>query len=1257
MGESTPTKSKDEAAAVQVKEISFGSSIGSLFMCADSLDMCLMGLGSIGTIGGISFPPMMLFVAKFMNNFGGHIQTSTTNKNAKIITYLACVGFVAGILEGYCWTITGERQSSRMRAKYLKAILRQDVSFFDLQEISTAEVVTSVSNDVLDIQNVLTEKVSYFVKKLTTAVACYIVAAWLLWRLFIVAFPIAFLLVVPGLVFGKKIVVLAKKIGTEYHKAATVAEHATFSIRTVYAFVGEEKIINGYSKALESSVKLGIHQGSAKGYLIGSVRAFTFVKWAFLCYYGSTLVMYHGAQGGSVFAVGAAVAMGAGSLAGSLSDLKSITEACLAANRMKEVMKKIPRIDFEKEGVIIDNLNGEIMFKHVVFSYPSRPQSKILNDFSLKVPAGKTTALVGSSGSGKSTVISLLQRFYDPAGGHVFLDGVSIDKLQLKWLRSQMGLVSQEPILFATSVKENIQFGKEEATIDEIIEAAKASGIHNFISQLPHGYDTQVGERGIQMSGGQKQRIAIARAIIRAPRILLLDEATSALDSESERLVQEALDRVTVGRTTIAIAHRLSTIRNADVIAVIQNGVVMELGSHDDLIQVYNGLYTSLINLQKAEKQPNYQETVEVLKTSSIVSTFKEHNPSNSRISVSGRSNSALSPASSHDGANSFDKDDNTNNLKNRNLLTPAFKRLLALNAPEWKQAIFGSLGAIIHGALQPVQALIMGSMISVYFLKDHNELKEKIRIYSLLFVGLAVLIWVATACQYYYFSYMGEYLTKRTREMILSKVLTFEIGWFDQDGNSSGAICSRLDNNARVVRSLVCDQVSLFVETLTVVSVGAIISFIISWKLALVMNAIQPLLIMCMYMQRAFLKNMSKQTLKAQEESSKLAAEAVSNFRTVTVFSSQGRILHMLQKAQEGPKRECARQARITSIGLALSQGTKLCIWAFLFWFGGKMIADGHVTSKAFFETYMIITTTSSVIAEAGTMTTDLSRGKHTLVSVFSILDRLTNIDSKDPNGYRPDKIIGNIEFSQVDFAYPSRPDVIIFNDFSITIEAGKSTALVGQSGSGKSTIISLIERFYDPTRGVVKIDDRDLRSYHLKSLRSHIALVSQEPALFAGSIRDNITYGVSREVDEAEINEAAKLANAHDFISGLIDGYNTWCGDKGTQLSGGQKQRIAIARAILINPRILLLDEATSALDNESERLVQEALERIMVGKTSIVVAHRLSTIENCDQIAVLDKGKVVEKGTHSSLLANGATGAYYSLVSLQTNSYSQN
>ncbi|KAI3474839.1 hypothetical protein Pfo_030150, partial [Paulownia fortunei] len=1072
-----------------------------------------------------------------------------------------------------------------------------------------------------------------FVMDLSTFIGGYIVAFLLLWKLAIVGFPFVLFLVIPGLMYGRTLMSIGRKLRDEYNKAGTIVEQAVSSVRTVYSFVGETKTIADYSVALQATVELGLRQGLAKGLAIGS-NGVVFAIWAFISYYGSRLVMYHGVQGGTVFAVGAATMVAGLAFGSSLSNIKYFSEASAAGERIIEVIKRVPKIDSDNmEGQILQNVLGEVEFKHIEFTYPSRPESIIFEDFNLKIPAGKTVALVGGSGSGKSTVIALLQRFYDPLGGEILLDGVAINKLQLKWLRSQMGLVSQEPALFATSIKENILFGKEDASMEEVIEVAKASNAHNFISQLPLGYDTQVGERGVQLSGGQKQRIAIARAIIKEPKILLLDEATSALDSESERIVQEALDHAAVGRTTIVIAHRLSTIRNADIITVLQNGRVQETGSHDQLMADENGLYTSLVRLLQVQND-NIKELADAegIDVSSVHSLNNDvHSTSSRRLSIRSRSSSASSVAPSR-------RMEPTIVSQSQVFPAPPFRRLLAMNLLEWRQAIIGCISAVLSGAVQPVYAFAMGSTIFTYFLTDHAEINRETRKY------------------HYNFAAMGEYLTKRIRERMLSKMLTFEIGWFDQDENSTGAICSRLAKDARAVRSLVGDRMALLVQTFSAVTIACTMGLVIAWKLALVMISVQPLIIFCFYCKKAMLKSMSQKAIKAQEESSKLAAEAVSNLRTVTAFSSQSRILKMLEKAQEGPIRESIGQSWFAGLVLGTSQSLSTFTWALDFWYGGKLIAEGYIGAKAMFQTFMILVFTGRVIAEAGSMTSDLVKGANAVGSVFSVLDRHSLIEPEDPDGHKPNKLTGRIQLVDVDFSYPTRPGIMIFQGFSINIEAGKSTALVGQSGSGKSTIIGLIQRFYDPIKGAVKIDGQDIKSYHLRSLRKYIALVSQEPTLFAGTIRQNILYGAAEDVNETELIEAAKAANAHDFIAGLKDGYDTFCGDRGLQLSGGQKQRIAIARAILKNPTVLLLDEATSALDTQSEKVVQDALERVIVGRTSVVVAHRLSTIKNCDMIAVLDKKKVVEKGTHSSLLAKGPTGAYYSLVRLQTSENAQ-
>ncbi|KAL9997276.1 putative Type 1 protein exporter [Helianthus debilis subsp. tardiflorus] len=489
------SKHRKEASTKKASNGSFRS----LFMHADRANMFLMAVGVISAIcDGLGTPVMLFFTNQMMNSIGSSssvsadVYTDKINKNAVRLCYLAVGKWVACFLEGYCWSRTSERQASRLRLTYLKAVLRQEVAYFDLNVTSTDDIISSVSSDSLIIQEFISEKVPTLVMNGATFVGSYIMSFVLLWRLAIVGFPFIILLVIPGLVYGRILMRLSREIREEYNKADTVAQQAFSSVRTVYSFVGEKRTIKDYSDALEGTVKLGLKQGLAKGLAIGS-KGVTFAVWAFLCWYGSRLVMYHGARGGTVWSVGALIAFGGLAFGSGMTNVKYLSDAMAASKRIREVIKRVPVIDSENmEGEILQEVCGEVEFKNVKFAYPSRPESMVFEDFNLKVPAGKTVALVGGSGSGKSTVIALLQRFYDPRGGEICVDGVRIDKLQLKWLRSQMGLVSQEPALFDTTIKENILFGKEDATMEEVIEAAKASNAHNFIYQLPQAYDTQV---------------------------------------------------------------------------------------------------------------------------------------------------------------------------------------------------------------------------------------------------------------------------------------------------------------------------------------------------------------------------------------------------------------------------------------------------------------------------------------------------------------------------------------------------------------------------------------------------------------------------------------------------------------------------------------------------------------------------------------------------------------------------------------------
>ncbi|PPD80950.1 hypothetical protein GOBAR_DD22125 [Gossypium barbadense] len=420
------------------------------------------------------------------NNFMGEVEKCTL-----YFTYLGLGSMVVAFMEGYCWSKTSERQVLKIRYKYLEAILRQEVGFFDSQEATTSEVINSISKDTSLIQEVLSEKVPLFVMNTTAFFSGLAFSAYLSWRLALVVFPTILLLIIPGILYGKYLLYISKKASKEYGKANTIVEQALSSIKTVYSFTAERRIVERYSAILDRAVKLGLKQGIAKGLAVGST-GISFAIWAFVAWYGSHLVMYKGESGGRVYTAGLCFILGGLALGVALADLKYFTEATVAAASIFSRIDRTPLIQSEDtKGIVLDTIRGDIEFDNVNFVYPSRSDSLVLKHFNLKVEAGKTVALVGASGSGKSTAIALVQRFYDANDGVVKIDGVDIRTLQLKWIRGKMGLVSQEHALFGTSIKENIMFGKLDATMDEVMTAAMAANAHNFIRQLPQGYETK----------------------------------------------------------------------------------------------------------------------------------------------------------------------------------------------------------------------------------------------------------------------------------------------------------------------------------------------------------------------------------------------------------------------------------------------------------------------------------------------------------------------------------------------------------------------------------------------------------------------------------------------------------------------------------------------------------------------------------------------------------------------------------------------
>ncbi|GFQ02953.1 ABC transporter b family member 19 [Phtheirospermum japonicum] len=1194
-----------------------------LFSFADNYDLILMVTGSLGAIiHGSSMPVFFLLFGEMVNGFGKNQMDlmKMTHEVAKYALYFVYLGLIvcfSSYAEIACWMYTGERQVGAMRKKYLEAVLKQDVGFFDT-DARTGDIVFSVSTDTLLVQDAISEKVGNFIHYLSTFLAGLVVGFVSAWRLALLSVA-----VIPGIAFAGGLYAytltgLTSKSRESYASAGIIAEQSIAQVRTVYSYVGESKALNAYSDLIQNTLKLGYKAGMAKGLGLGCTYGIACMSWALVFWYAGVFIRNGQTDGGKAFTAIFSAIVGGMSLGQSFSNLGAFSKGKAAGYKLMEIIKQEPTIVQDALDMkCLTKVNGNIEFKNVTFSYPSRPDVIIFRDFSIFFPAGKTIAVVGGSGSGKSTVVSLIERFYDPTQGEILLDDVDIKTLQLRWLRNQIGLVNQEPALFATTILENILYGKPDATMAEVEAAASAANAHSFVALLPNGYNTQVGERGVQLSGGQKQRIAIARAMLKDPKILLLDEATSALDAGSESLVQEALDRLMVGRTTVIVAHRLSTIRSVDSISVIQQGQVVETGTHEELISKA-GAYASLIRFQEMIGNREFTTNPSTRRTRS---SRLSHSLSTKSLSLRSGSLRNLSYSYSTGADGRIEMVSNAETDRKNPAPAGYFCRLLKLNAPEWPYSIMGAVGSVLSGFIGPTFAIVMSNMIEVFYYRNPAAMERKTKEYVFIYIGA------------------GLYAVA---------ILRNEVGWFDEEENNSGLLAARLSTDAADVKSAIAERISVILQNMTSLLTSFIVAFIVEWRVSLLILATFPLLVLANFAQQLSLKGFAGDTAKAHAKTSMIAGEGVSNIRTVAAFNAQEKILSLFSHELRLPQRRSLRRSQSSGFLFGLSQLALYGSEALILWYGAHLVSKGLSTFSKVIKVFVVLVITANSVAETVSLAPEIIRGGEAVGSVFSILDRSTRIDPDDAEAEPVQSIRGEIELRHVDFAYPSRPDMMVFKDFNLRIRAGQSQALVGASGSGKSSVIALIERFYDPIGGKVMIDGKDIRRLNLKSLRLKIGLVQQEPALFAASIFENIAYGKDRAT-EAEVVEAARAANVHTFVSGLPEGYKTPVGERGVQLSGGQKQRIAIARAVLKDPSILLLDEATSALDAESECVLQEALERLMRGRTTVLVAHRLSTIRGVDSIGVVQDGRIVEQGSHGELISRH-DGAYSRLLQLQ-------
>lgn len=939
----------------------------------------------------------------------------------------------------------------------------------------------------------------------------------------------------------------------------------------------------------------------------------------------------------------------------------------------------------EETGNFASEFRGEIEFRNVKFAYASRPDNPVLQDLSLKCPAGQQTAIVGLSGSGKSTVTGLIARLYNANDGQVLIDGQDVKVLGVRSVRGQISLVQQEPCLLARSILENIALGlvsspkhehlrealmgdslskiakavrdgqdlrqaaqayenRVQEIIDLALNAAALADAAGFIERLDEGYGTSVGGKGNLISGGQKQRISLARALIKDPRILILDEATASLDSASELRIQKALEKVAVGRTVITVAHRLSTIRNADNIIVMRQGRLVEQGSHQELIGT-DGAYAGLVRLQGLNVNGgDPADGGSVLSSASTEGFNEKSEPLDT-----------ATPADvqlAKDKAAEVKGEDDSKATKTEDQSFSATARSMgSLFRPYSFVLVLAVSGAVIIGGTYCASAAIFGNVVGRL---SACETPEAIRaageLFGGLFFALAVVEFLANFVSWSLFGWVAEQVIYKVRVLSLRSILEQPLSWHESKDRNPSLLLGLISQDSNALNglagSVICTILSIFVSLIATITM----THIIAWKIAVVCLSVVPLLLGAGYMRVTTVAAFEEKHLEAFADSNAITIEAVNSMKTLQVYSLENEILGTYRRSLQEPMRQITKQSAWANLWLAVGYGLSNFLYALAYWWGSTRIIAGEYTQTEFFIVQLALLVSSQLWGQAFALAPDVSRAlsaTRRLLNVLELgstsklsasLEPIWDVEATpSPSEKAPVSAGGaSVNFKQVQFSYPARPDTQVLHGLDMSIRPGQFAALVGPSGAGKSTIISLVERLYVPSSGSVEINGRDV-AYGDASFRHDIAYVPQQSVIFNGTVRFNLTLGArpGQNPSQADFEEACKLANIHDTIMEMTDGYDSDCGPNGDRLSGGQKQRLAIARALIRKPQLLLLDESTSALDAESERLLQDGLEKATKHMTVIAIAHRLYTIRKADVIFLIENGQCVDHGTHSQLV----------------------
>jgi len=903
-----------------------------------------------------------------------------------------------------------------------------------------------------------------------------------------------------------------------------------------------------------------------------------------------------------------------------LRDLRSVLHrgmlgqsAAVSIHALTDAQPLTPAPDARAAGAAPARLAPTIEFDDVAFSYT--PERRAHQGLAFRIAAGERVGVVGPSGAGKSTIVRLLLRECVPQAGSIRVGGHDVNELDTQALLSHIALVSQDITLFHGTIDDNLRLGRPDATHEQVRAAARAANIDDFIMALPDGYATRIGERGLQLSGGQRQRVAIARALLRDAPILILDEALSSVDTENEALIQQALNRLMAGRTTLILAHRLASVIGADRCLVLDQGRVVESGTHAALMQ-QGGLYYSLMREQaEAHRNP------------------AAGSPATADASVPSPEPGGSGDAPGTQGPPLRALDEDASQVGWRDTLGT----LLSVVRP-WR----GTLAATILLGVARVAAFIgvgVFSALIVAAIRDGRDVSSLV-VGLLITAPLAALFhwlesWLAHAMAYQLLADMRVKLYDKLERLAPAYLLQ----------RRSGDLVALATQDVEMVEYFYAHTIApAIVSVLVPLSVLGFLG-VYSWPVALALLPFLGYALVSPVRGRRKVDALGDKARHALGEMSAHATDTIQGLADLTAFQATGRRRDEFLRVADRYRirrldilRDLSRQTAWFEVAMGLG-GLAVAV------VGALQVAAGALSASMLPLLVLIALATFLPVSE-------ISQVSRQLADTIAATRRL-HVVANEPEPVTDGPLAApaaahglSLAFERVSFAYPGKREDTL-RDLSFKAPAGATVAVVGASGAGKSTVASLLLRFWDPREGAVKLEGIDVRQLQLDGLRERVALVTQDTYLFNDTLEGNIRLA-RPEASPEELARALEQAALADFVRSLPDGIATRVGERGMQLSGGQRQRISIARAFLKNAPVLILDEATSHLDTLSEMQVRGALDVLMRHRTTLVIAHRLSTIRDADLILVLERGTLAEAGTHDQLLKR--QGVYARLASHQ-------